>query len=135
MHPENPWEKIGALMGAVPEEKRRLIARYAWSGLYGCGCIFGTIFPRTPRRTWRTTRLNFITLARSHDDPEDTTNVDYPVLGQFRTWMAETGLTPDLVVELQRFNDAHDDATPPEELWRRVYDFVSQRAAEWKGET
>lgn len=121
----NPWTKIRELMDAVPEEKRRLVAYDAWSARYGCGCFFGTLYPNTPRRPGRDTRMNYIGLA--YDD-EYVYGGDASL--RFHEWMAEVGLTREDVHALQQKNDEYPGYST-EERWFVMYEYVARREREF----
>lgn len=125
----NTWTKLRALMDAVPEEKRRLLAYDAWNSRSGCGCFFGTLYPDTPRYTDHDTRMNYIGLA--NDDRDDYGEYSYgDDAPQFHKWMAEIGLTRENVRSLQQKND-QDPRYSSQERWRIMYEYVTRREREF----
>lgn len=125
----NPWTKIRELMDAVPEEARRLIAYDAWDPAVGCGCIFGTLYPYTPRPSAQPTRINFVNLAYNTPGP-DADGFSPETADRFRKWLKANDLSDNVVSDLQTANDAYDQDVP-EEHWKRVYAYVVQREKEF----
>lgn len=122
----NPWARLRADLDTIAPEARRLIEGLAWDSARGCGCVFGTIFHEHRGDRGGETKLNFFALATKHGEAWDNS----PVAVAFRAWMAERGVTAEMVYDLQQYNDRVGCASP-DVRWTRVYAFVAKREAEW----
>lgn len=128
----NPWRELRKLMDAVPEANRRLARHDAWRPDLGCGCVFGTLFPGTPRD--ESSRINFATAIKRGEEPErQLPPHDYPwVIEPFTAWAHSLGLTQQEVFDLQKYNDhcpaTHSRTEPIWDMrWRLVYAYVTQK--------
>lgn len=119
-----PWARIKELMDAVPEEKRRLIGGVAWSPVDQCGCIFGTLFPDTPKDTGSTTSMDFRSMFQYVHS--ESSQWEYAKEAEaFQAWARGLGLTYYDVWDLQEWNDTVHDL--PKVRWDRVYAWVCRR--------
>lgn len=125
----NPWKSIRKLMDAVPEERRRLLRFDSWRSDLDCGCVFGTIYPSTPRI--ESSRINFRELLRKGEGAPGRSDYEF-LVEPFTTWAHGLGLTLREVTDLQRMND-YCDATPRHDKdvrvarWELVYAYVVQK--------
>lgn len=93
------WQKVLALMDAVSESERRLAFQDAWNPYLGCGCLFGTLYPNTPRNAPRSIVMDFAENFYSKSHPA-------PWMRGFRDWAESQGLDRATVATLQSVNDS-----------------------------
>lgn len=106
------------MMDQVEPDQRRLASEVAWDPKVGCGCIFGTIYPDTPRVSGGRTFIDFGTSYSAPEGPWDL---------KFKEWSKQIGLTLSDVENLQCVNDDFLDEDPTER-WARVRRYCEARA-------
>lgn len=122
------WDRILELMDQVPEGERRLCKYVAWAPQLGCGCVWGTLYPGTPRSISTPLSLDFGAMSQAQN-PTD------PIVKDFQAWITKMGISPLSVSILENIND---HLTPSvlslEGLWARVYEAVRYRSSREVGD-
>lgn len=126
----NPYKEVAQALRATNSGK--LVAGIRWLG--DCGCVFGTLHPEGAGFY-----AQIMTL---------TTNLEACDIS-FQKWAATLGLTPQIVKEIETFNDEWGVELDPDDVdyygpvnnpdmlqkrWRAVLEWLDQRAAAFAAE-